>query len=134
MQASAYVRFKPDTEERSTHLYRAYTKWCEDNLESPVPQKKFSQFLLKNAGKYGLTFSKHIEGKFAFVKRSETMKSPVGTLSDRTVLRSKMEGHCPDKLGGICDKRYHGMWRASRWFYKFYCSKAVIVGLIFWEI
>ena len=67
MQATAYVRFKPDTEERSTYLYRAYTKWCEDNLESPVPQKKFSQFLLKNAGKYGLTFSKHIEGKFAFV-------------------------------------------------------------------
>ena len=75
MQASAYVRFKPDTEERSTHLYRAYTKWCEDNLESPVPQKKFSQFLLKTAGKYGLTFSKHIEGKFAFVKRSETLFS-----------------------------------------------------------
>ena len=64
MQASAYVRFKPDTEERSTYLYRAYTKWCEDNLESPVPQKKFSQFLLKNSGKYGLTFSKHIEGKY----------------------------------------------------------------------
>lgn len=64
MQATAYVRFKPDTEERSTYLYRAYTKWCEDNLESPVPQKKFRQFLLKNAGKYGLTFSKHIEGKY----------------------------------------------------------------------
>ena len=64
MQETAYVRFKPDTEERSTYLYRAYTKWCEDNLESPVPQKKFSQFLLKNAGKYGLTFSKHIEGKY----------------------------------------------------------------------
>ncbi len=105
MQASAYVRFKPDTEERSTYLYRAYTKWCEDNLESPVPQKKFSQFLLKNAGKYGLTFSKHIEGKFAFVKRSETMKSPVGTLSDRTVLRSKMEGPRPDKLN-FCAAKY----------------------------
>ena len=101
MQASAYVRFKPDTEERSTYLYRAYTKWCEDNLESPVPQKKFSQFLLKNAGKYGLTFSKHIKGKFAFVKRSEAMKSPVGTLSDRTVLRSKMEGLCPDKFAFV---------------------------------
>ena len=92
MQATAYVRFKPDTEERSTYLYRAYTKWCEDNLESPVPQKKFSQFLLKNAGKYGLTFSKHIEGKFAFVKRSETMKSPVGTLSNGTVLRQQDGG------------------------------------------
>ena len=59
------------------------------------------------------------------------MKAPVGLLSGRAVLRSKMEGRCPDKLGGICDKRYHGLQRASRWFYKFYCSKAVIVGLIF---
>ena len=46
--------------------------WCENNLESPVPQK-----------------------------RSETMKSPVGTLSGRTVLRSKMEGLCPDKFCGF---------------------------------
>ena len=98
MQATAYVRFKPDTEERSTYLYRAYTKWCEDNLESPVPQKKFSQFLLKNAGKYGLAFSKHIEGKFAFMKRSETMKSPVGLLSDRTVLRQQDGGASPRQV------------------------------------
>ena len=26
------------------------------------------------------------------------MKAPVGLLSDRTVLRSKMEGSCPDKF------------------------------------
>ena len=113
MQAQAYVRFRPDSEERSTYLYRAYTKWCEDNLESPVPQKKFSQFLLKNAGKYGLTFSKHIEGKFAFVKRSETMKSPVGTLSDRTVLRSKMEGLCPDKFRGFRGVCVHPAFAAA---------------------
>ena len=113
MQATAYVRFKPDTEERSTYLYRAYTKWCEDNLESPVPQKKFSQFLLKNAGKYGLTFSKHIEGKFTFVKRSETMKSPVGTLSDRTVLCSKMEGLCPDKFCGFRGVCVHPAFAAA---------------------
>ena len=36
--------------------------------------------------------------KFAFVERSRTMKAPVGLLSDRTVLRSKMEGLCPDKF------------------------------------
>ena len=29
MQATAYVRFKPDTEERSTYLYRAYTNLSE---------------------------------------------------------------------------------------------------------
>ena len=36
--------------------------------------------------------------KFAFAKRSAAMKAPVGLLSDRTVLRSKMEGLCPDKF------------------------------------
>ena len=35
---------------------------------------------------------------FAFVERNGTMKAPVGLLSDRTVLRSKMEGPRPDKL------------------------------------
>ena len=29
MQATAYARFKPDTEERSTYLYRAYTNLSE---------------------------------------------------------------------------------------------------------
>ena len=32
------------------------------------------------------------------MERSRTMKAPVGLLSDRTVLRSKMEGLCPDKF------------------------------------
>ena len=44
---------------------------------------------------------------------------------------ARWRGLCPDKLGGICDKGYHGLRSASRWFCKFYCSKAVIVGLIF---
>ena len=41
-----------------------------------------------------------------------------------------LSGRGPDKLGGIGDKGYHGLRRASRWFCKFYCGKAVIVGLI----
>ena len=41
-----------------------------------------------------------------------------------------LSGRGPDKLGGIGDKEYHGLRSASRWFCKFYCSKAVIVGLI----
>ena len=36
--------------------------------------------------------------KFAFAQQSGAMKAPVGLLSDRTVLRSKMEGPCPDKF------------------------------------
>ena len=70
---------------------------------------------------------------FLRVRVCVAMKAPVGLLSGRAVLRSKMEGHCPDKLGGICDKEYHGLRRASRWFCKFYCSKAVIVRLIIWN-
>ena len=33
------------------------------------------------------------------------MKAPVGLLSDRTVLRNKMEGLCPDKFQFVCNKR-----------------------------
>ena len=36
--------------------------------------------------------------KFAFAQRSGAMKAPVGLLSDRTVLHSKMEGPRPDKF------------------------------------
>ena len=39
--------------------------------------------------------------KFAFAQRSGAMKAPVGLLSDRTVLRSKMEGPHPDKFTSI---------------------------------
>ena len=38
---------------------------------------------------------------FAFVERNGTMKAPVGLLSDRAVLRSKMEGPRPDKFAFI---------------------------------
>ena len=106
MQASAYVRFKPDTEERSTYLYRAYTKWCEDNLESPVPQKKFSQFLLKNAGKYGLTFSKHIFGLLLRVRSGRPLhiSQPTRVQLNRScagsgeVQRRHAYGECPQKF------------------------------------
>ena len=42
--------------------------------------------------------------KIRVCKRSAAMKAPVGLLSDGAVLRSKMEGLCPDKfqfVGGI---------------------------------
>ena len=46
--------------------------------------------------------------KFAFAKRSGAMKAPVGLLSDRTVLRSKMEGPRPD-YGHL--RACSGWWR-----------------------
>ena len=41
------------------------------------------------------------------MKRSGTMKAPVGLLSDRTVLRSKMEGPRPDKFRAGGDECFH---------------------------
>ena len=35
------------------------------------------------------------------------------------------------KIGGICDREYHGLQGASRWFCDIYCDKVVIVGFIF---
>ena len=54
----------PISRPESTYLFRAYNKWCADNLEKPVAQKKFSQYLFKNAERYGIRFSKHVEGGF----------------------------------------------------------------------
>ena len=121
MQASAYVRFKPDTEERSTYLYRAYTKWCEDNLESPVPQKKFSQFLLKNAGKYGLTFSKHIFGLLLRVRSGRPLhiSQPTRVQLNRScagsgeVQRRHAYGECPQKFRQTDPRRLENRARIS---------------------
>ena len=51
---------------------------------------------------------------FLKVRVCGAMKAPVRLLSGRAVLRSKMEGLCPDKLGGIFDKGYHGLRSTSR--------------------
>ena len=50
------------------------------------------------SGDHGRLIKWHQPDNFAFVEQSRTMKAPVGLLSERTVLRSKMEGLCPDKF------------------------------------
>ena len=47
-----------------SRTWRSYAKWCADNLETPFTQKKFSQYLFKNAEQYGIRFSMRIEGGF----------------------------------------------------------------------
>ena len=79
------------------------------------------------SGDHGRLIKWHQPDNFAFVERSRTMKAPVGLLSDRTVLRSKMEGLCPDKFRFIEPRRvYHTIPQSasktkrttdrSRWF------------------
>ena len=65
--------------------------------------KRFDALCFSLFAKVSLSFSCKLpksacSQKFAFAKRSGAMKAPVGLLSDRTVLRSKMEGPCPDKF------------------------------------
>ena len=79
------------------------------------------------SGDHGRLIKWHQPDNFAFVERSRTMKAPVGLLSDRTVLRSKMEGLCPDKFRVVeLSRVYHTIPQSasktkrttdrSRWF------------------
>ena len=98
MQASAYVRFKPDTEERSTYLYRAYTKWCEDNLESPVPQKKFSQFLLKKCGEVWPDLFQAHRGKVRVCEAQRNNEVPSGDFKRPNGLAQQDGGALPRQV------------------------------------
>lgn len=60
MNSTGYIRLEQGTAARSVHLYAAYKRWCKDNLEAPLAQKTFSQYLSQNAGKYGIRYSKHV--------------------------------------------------------------------------
>ena len=60
MQSSGYIRLEQGTAARSVYLYTAYKRWCKDNLEIPLSQKTFSQYLTQNAGTYGILYSKHV--------------------------------------------------------------------------
>ena len=50
---------------------------------------------------FGCSQQVFCRAKFAFAERSAAMKAPVVLLSDRTVLRSKMEGPRPDKFADV---------------------------------
>ena len=60
MESTGYIRLEAGTQAKSIYLYRAYQKWCEDNLEKPLSQKSFIQFLRQNESTYGITYSKHV--------------------------------------------------------------------------
>ena len=66
--------------------------------------------------------------KFAFAQRSGAMKAPVGLLSDRTVLRSKMEGPRPDKFT-LTRPRFCGNLSQQFNIYIFLLIRSVPAGL-----
>lgn len=62
MQSTGYIRLEKGTMAKSTDLYKAYSRWCNDNLEKPLSQKSFIQFLRQNESSYGISYSKHVLG------------------------------------------------------------------------
>ena len=62
MESTGYIVLEKDAVACSTALYRAYGRWCDDNLEKPLSQKSFTQFLRQNENTYGITYSKHAMG------------------------------------------------------------------------
>lgn len=62
MESSGYIKLEKGTCAKSIQLYKVYARWCYDNLERPLSQKTFIQFLRQNEGVYGITYSKHVLG------------------------------------------------------------------------
>ena len=60
MQSEGYIRLEKGTHATSKQLYSAYSQWCEDNLEKPLGERSFSNFLRQNEDKYKLTYTNNI--------------------------------------------------------------------------
>ena len=70
------------------------SSFCQEGRHRPALSLFAKVFLVFSCKLLKVTCSQ----KFAFAQWSGAMKAPVGLLSDRTVLRSKMEGPRPDKF------------------------------------
>ncbi len=62
MTSIGYIRLESGTKATSRDLYNTYCLWCRDNLEKPLSQKTFTQFLRQNEKTYAITYSKHVLG------------------------------------------------------------------------
>ena len=60
MQSEGYIRLEKGTHATSKQLYSAYSQWCEDNLEKPLGERRFSNFLRQNEDKYKLAYTNNI--------------------------------------------------------------------------
>ena len=60
MQSEGYIRLEKGTHATSKQLYGAYSQWCEDNLEKPLGERSFSNYLRQNEKQYGLDYTHNI--------------------------------------------------------------------------
>lgn len=60
MKSTGYVQFTPDGEAATCDLYTVYKEWCEDNAETLLSKKAFSNYLSQYGESYGLWASNNI--------------------------------------------------------------------------
>ena len=54
MESSGYIRLKADMSVTSKELYAIYEIWCDENGLTPIRQRSFSDFLMRNLKTYNL--------------------------------------------------------------------------------
>ena len=61
LASEGYIRFKADSEATTRDLYDAYKVWCEDNADTPLSAKSFSNFVSQNAEAYHLEATNNVD-------------------------------------------------------------------------
>lgn len=54
MESTGYIRLKADMSVTSKELYAIYGIWCDENGLTPIRQRSFSDFLMRNLKTYNL--------------------------------------------------------------------------------
>ena len=57
MESTGYIRLKADMSVTSKELYAIYGIWCDENGLTPIRQRSFSDFLMRNLKTYNLEHS-----------------------------------------------------------------------------
>ena len=62
LASSGYIRFDPAAYATSKDLFRAYHRWCEDNVEKPFSERTFCTILRSNETRLGMIYDKNLDG------------------------------------------------------------------------
>ena len=54
MESTGYIRLKADMSVTSKELYAIYGIWCDENGLTPIRQRSFSDFLMRNLKTYNM--------------------------------------------------------------------------------
>ena len=69
LKSKGYVGFEENSYASSSKLYRAYLKWCEENLEAPVTGRNFSRRMKERSEQFGFRYDKNLPGDHSKTQR-----------------------------------------------------------------